>query len=109
MKLKFLILVLLLATAGGSVYWFETSHKADTSSGISVSGNIEATIADVSFKIAGRVVERPVDEGYMVKKGDLVALLDDSDLKCDVAMRAADLQTVQAALAELEAGSRKED
>ncbi|MGA2798187.1 MAG: efflux RND transporter periplasmic adaptor subunit [Thermoguttaceae bacterium] len=109
MKLKLLILILLLATAGGSVYWFETNHKAGTSSGISVSGNIEATIADVSFKIAGRVVERPVDEGYMVKKGDLVALLDDSDLKCDVAMRAADLQTVKAALAELEAGSRKED
>jgi len=109
MKLKLLILVLLLATAGGSVYWFQSNHKADTLSGISVSGNIEATIADVSFKIAGRVVERPVDEGYMVKKGDLVALMDDSDLKCDVAMRVAELQTAQAALAELEAGSRKED
>ncbi len=91
------------------MYWFETNHKTETLSGIRVSGNIEATIADVSFKIAGRVEQRPVDEGYMVKKGDLVALLDDSDLKCDVAMRAADLQTVQAALAELEAGSRKED
>ena len=109
MKVKLLILVLLLATAGGSVYWFETNHKADTLSGISVSGNIEATIADVSFKIGGRVVERPVDEGYMVKKGDLAALMDDSDLKCDVAMRVAELQTAQAALAELEAGSRKEE
>jgi membrane fusion protein YbhG len=109
MKLKLLSLVLVLATAGGSVYWFETKHKLDNSTGISVSGNIEATIADVSFKIAGRVEQRPVDEGYIVKKGDLVALLDDSDLKCDVAMRSADLQTVQAALAELEAGSRKED
>ncbi len=109
MKLKLLILILVLAVAGGGVYWFNNNHKAEMSSGINVSGNIEATIADVSFKIAGRVVERPVDEGYMVKKADLVALLDDADLKCDVAMRAAELSTAQAALAELEAGSRKED
>ena len=108
--MRLLIVLVLLAAAGGGVYWFENERKpAAAASGISVSGNIEATIADVSFKIAGRVVERPVDEGYMVKKGDLVALLDDADLKCDVAMRAADLQTAQAALAELEAGSRKED
>jgi HlyD family secretion protein len=109
MKLKILIPVLLLAVAGGGVYWFQTNHKANTSSEICVSGNIEATIAEVSFKIPGRVLERPVDEGYMVKKGDFAALLDDSDLKCDVAMHAADLQTAKAYLAELEAGSRPEE
>jgi HlyD family secretion protein len=108
--MRLLIVVLLLAAAGGGVYWIENQRKPEaSSSGINVSGNIEATIADVSFKIAGRVVERPVDEGYMVKQGDLIALLDDADLKCDVAMRAAELQTAQAVLAELEAGSRKED
>jgi HlyD family secretion protein len=110
MKPKILMLVLLLAAAGGGVYWFQTNrNKPSTSSEIRVSGNIEATIAEVSFKIPGRVTDRPVDEGYMVKKGDLAALLDDSDLKCDVAIRAADLQTAQAVLAELEAGSRPEE
>ncbi|MGD0519483.1 MAG: hypothetical protein ABSA26_18270, partial [Thermoguttaceae bacterium] len=110
MKLKILIPILLLAAAGGGVYWFQTNrNKASTSSEIRVSGNIEATITEVSFKIPGRVIQRPVDEGYMVKKGDLAALLDNADLKCDVAIRAADLQTAQAALAELEAGSRQEE
>lgn len=91
------------------MYWFKSVRTVDSSSQIRVSGNIEATIAEVSFKIAGRVIKRPVDEGYMVKTGDLVALLEDSDLKCDEAMRAADLQTAQAALAELVAGSRPEE
>jgi len=109
MKLKILILILLLGTAGGGVYWYKVVRPVESSSGIRVSGNIEATITEVSFKIPGRVMQRPVDEGYMVKKDALVALLDDSDLKCDVAMRAADLQTAQAFLAELEAGSRPQE
>ncbi len=109
MKLKILLVISILATASGGVYWLRTNHGVNSSSEIRVSGNIETTIAEVSFKIPGRVVERPVDEGYMVKKGDLAALLDDADLKCDVSMRAADLQAAQAALAELEAGSRIEE
>jgi multidrug efflux pump subunit AcrA (membrane-fusion protein) len=109
MKPKHLLLIVLLATAGGGAYWYQTTRTVESSSQIRVSGNIEATITEVSFKIAGRVVKRPVDEGYMVKQGDLTALLDDSDLVCEVSMRTADLQTAQAALAELEAGSRVED
>jgi HlyD family secretion protein len=110
MKFKFLMLILMLAAAGGTGYWwFNTNHPGKTLPKIRVSGNIEATIAEVSFKIPGRVIDRPVDEGYMVKKGDLAALLDDADLKCDAAIRAADLQAAQAYLAELESGSRPEE
>jgi HlyD family secretion protein len=108
-KLKMLLVIVVAAAAGSGAYWFRTNQGPISPGEIRVSGNIETTIAEVSFKIAGRVVERPVDEGYMVKKGDLAALLDDSDLKCDVAMRAADLEAAQAALAELEAGSRVEE
>lgn len=109
MKLKLFVLIILLAAAGGGVYWYENNQRVDSSSQIRVSGNIEATITEVSFKIPGRVIQRPVDEGYMVEKGQLTALLDDSDLKCDVEMRTADLQAAQAYLAELEAGSRPEE
>jgi HlyD family secretion protein len=109
MKTKILLLIVLLAAAGGGVYWYRTIGKVESSPQIRVSGNIEATITEVSFKIGGRVIKRPVDEGYMVKEGDLTALLDDSDLKCEVSMRAADLQADQAMLAELEAGSRPEE
>jgi HlyD family secretion protein len=108
---RVLILIVLFGVVGGSayVYWYKSNNKVESSSAIRVSGNIETTITDVSFKIPGRVVERPVDEGYLVEKGQLVAKLDDADLKCDVSMRAAELESAKAYLAELEAGSRPEE
>ena len=48
---------------------------------ILVSGNLELTQVDLSFKIAGRMIERTVDEGDWVKKGDLIARLDPVQLQ----------------------------
>ena len=76
---------------------------------IRVSGNVEVTEAEVSFKIAGRVVERLVGEGESVEKGQTVARLDDSELSREAALRRAEVQAAEAALAELEAGSRPEE
>jgi len=76
---------------------------------IRVSGNIEVTDAEVSFKIPGRVEARLVDEGETVKAGQTVARLDSAELTQEVAVRRADVQAVQAVLAELEAGSRPEE
>ena len=76
---------------------------------IRVSGNIEITDAEVSFKIPGRVEVRLVDEGETVKAGQTVARLDSAELTQEVAARRAEVQAVQAILAELEAGSRPEE
>ena len=76
---------------------------------IRVSGNIEVTDAEVSFKIPGRVEARLVDEGEMVRAGQTIARLDSAELAQEVAARRAERQAVQAALAELEAGSRPEE
>jgi HlyD family secretion protein len=76
---------------------------------IRVSGNIEVTDAEVSFKIPGRVEARLVDEGETVKAGQTIARLDSAELAQEVAARRAEMQAVQAALAELEAGSRPEE
>jgi HlyD family secretion protein len=74
-----------------------------------VSGNIEMTDAEVSFKIPGRVVERLVSEGETVKAGQIVARLDTSELTQEVALRKAEVRAAEAALAELETGSRPEE
>jgi len=76
---------------------------------VTVSGNIEVTETAVSFKIPGRVINRPADEGQLLKAGQLVASLDDSDLKDEVGRREAELEAAKAALSELEAGSRSEE
>lgn len=76
---------------------------------IRVSGNIEITDAELGFKLAGRVLERPVDEGDLVKAGQLIARLESADIEREVAGRKADVALAAAALAELEAGSRPEE
>jgi HlyD family secretion protein len=74
-----------------------------------LSGNIEVTDAQLGFKVAGRVAERLVSEGDQVKAGQLVARLDDAEQKEQVALRRAELAGAEAALAELEAGSRPQE
>lgn len=54
--------------------------KNDSSHSIRVSGNIELTQVNISFKIPGKMVERLVEEGVFVKKGATIARLDQQQL-----------------------------
>lgn len=76
---------------------------------LKVSGNVEVTQFQASFRVAGRVLERPVDEGQLVKAGQLIARLDDQDLKQQLALRQADAASAKAALDRLLAGSRSQE
>ena len=108
-KLPLLIIVVLLVAGGGTAYWYWGKHRAGDDAQIRVSGNIEATETQVSFKIPGRVMHRYVDEGMMVEKGEKIADLETGDLQSNVDLRRAELKVAQAALAELQAGSRVEE
>jgi HlyD family secretion protein len=76
---------------------------------LALSGNIEVVQVEASFRVAGKVLERPVDEGQTVEAGQLLARLDARDLEQQVAMRRADAATARAALDAMLAGSRKEE
>ena len=76
---------------------------------IKVSGTVEVTTAELSFKVGGRLSRRLVDEGMQVAAGQTVALLEDDELKQERSARSADEKAVRAALADLEAGSRREE
>jgi len=102
-----LIVGALLLAVGAGVY--VQSRTTPDSGALRVSGNIEITDAEVSFKIAGRVVERLVSEGETVQAGQLVARLDTGELVQEVALRNAEVRAAEAALAELETGSRPEE
>jgi membrane fusion protein YbhG len=76
---------------------------------LKLSGNIEAHESVVSFKVQGRIVELPVEEGRYVKQGELLARLDDDDYRQQVSV---DEATVRAREAELDlalAGSRVQE
>ncbi|MDR3580582.1 MAG: efflux RND transporter periplasmic adaptor subunit [Oryzomonas sp.] len=86
-----------------------THHKPVESATLKVSGTIEVTTVELSFKVGGRMAQRLVDEGEMVTAGQLVARLEDDELKEDKNARAAEKRAAQAALADLQAGSRREE
>jgi HlyD family secretion protein len=88
---------------------FAVRHIPERKSGISVSGTIEVTSVELSFKVGGRMGQRLVDEGEMVRPGQVVARLEDDELKEERSARAADERAALAALADLKAGSRREE
>jgi HlyD family secretion protein len=106
---KKLLAGLLALLVVAAVIFYVIRAGSSHASIIRLSGNIEVTDAEVSFKIPGRVVTCLVDEGELVKAGQLVARLESADLAEEVALRKADAQNAQAALDELLAGYRKED
>jgi HlyD family secretion protein len=50
--------------------------KGRTGGNIVISGNIELTQVDIAFKIPGKLIELPIDEGAPVAKGTILARLD---------------------------------
>jgi HlyD family secretion protein len=76
---------------------------------LKVSGTVETTTVELSFKVGGRLAKRLVDEGMTVSAGQTVALLEDDELRQERAARTAEEKAALAALADLEAGSRREE
>jgi len=76
---------------------------------VSVTGTIEATQVDVSVKITGRILERLVNEGDKVTRGQPLVRLDDSELAADVRRLEAGLRSAQATLRDLEKGARPQE
>jgi RND family efflux transporter MFP subunit len=74
-----------------------TVAPIDISETLSQTGDIQArTETDLGFRIDGKIIERPVDVGSTVQKGDVIARLDDQPARNRV-------QAAQAAVASAEA------
>ncbi len=99
MKKRILIIILILAAAGGAVWVFRGMGKAPEDR-LVLSGNIELTEINIAFKTAGRLVERTVDEGDGVKKGQIIARLDRDQLLAQREREAAGLVSSESQLAQ---------
>jgi len=109
MKKPAVVVITAAVVIAAAITYYISRHRGSSHDTITVAGNIETTTVAASFKIAGRIAERPVDEGEIVKTGQFVARLDSADLDHEVAIRKADADAARATLAELEAGSRIEE
>ncbi|NLH74467.1 MAG: HlyD family efflux transporter periplasmic adaptor subunit [Verrucomicrobia bacterium] len=105
------VLILLLAVGIGVFVIYRHGRDLGGSNGdaVRVSGNIEVTEVELSFKVAGRLVRRAVSEGDLVRDGELVAQLDPTEFEQEAALRRAEVSVARAMLAELEAGARPQE
>jgi HlyD family secretion protein len=103
-------LLVLLAIGGAVVYfhplWF---RKPAVENVLKLSGNIEAHESLVSFKVTGRIIALPVEEGMTLKSGDLLARLDSDDYRQQVAEDESAIRVRDRQLALGLAGSRTQD
>ena len=101
--------ILALAALAGGAWKLLGTRETAPSGRLFGNGTVEATEVEVSAKVAGKVVELPIVEGDAIRAGNLVAVLDSEELQGQVEQAEAAVRAAQAALAELEAGTRSED
>jgi HlyD family secretion protein len=102
MRKRIVIVVLVLLAALGAYLLFSDRAGKNANDQIIVSGNIELTEVNIAFKTSGRLIERTVDEGDVVKKGQLIARLDRDQLLAQRDREAAGLQSANSQLAQAE-------
>ena len=101
MKTRLVLVAVVLIFGAGALTGYSLYFKNDgATDSLLVSGNIEAHESVVSFKaVQSRVVELPFDEGQWVKAGTILARLDDSDYRQQVAINEAALRVQEQMLA----------
>jgi len=77
--MKRVIIVSLLVVIAFAIWW-EERPQAQT---LVLTGTVDGNEVVVASKITGRIVKLAVDDGQRVKAGDLVAVLDQDELRAD--------------------------
>ena len=104
-----IVILLAAAVAAGVYYYSQLTKKAAPVNQLTLSGNIEAHESLVGFKVQGRIVELPVEEGQQVAQGALLARLDDADFKQKVRIDQAAVRVRESNLALTLAGTRHQE
>jgi len=104
------VLILLAVLIAAGVYFYpRLAKKTELDNQLALSGNIEAHESLVSFKVQGRIIDLPVEEGQSVEPGALLARLEDADYKQKVRIDEASVHVRKSNLALTLAGTREQE
>lgn len=110
MKRRLPIFIVLAAVVAVAAYIYPRFRKKPQAENeIVLSGNIEAHESLVSFKVPGRIIELPVEEGQSVAAGALLAHLEDADYRQRVRIDEASVHVRRSNLALTLAGTREQE
>jgi HlyD family secretion protein len=95
---RFFILLGIIFVIAANYYYFSTDHSPD----LDLIGTVDANQVIVSAQVEGRIQKLLVDEGTPVKAGDLIAILDPSELQAQDAAAEATIGSLQHKVAEMQ-------
>ena len=104
-----ILIVLAAAIAAGVYYYPRFAKKPEPQNQLTLSGNIEAHESLVGFKVPGRIVDLPVQEGQQIEQGALLARIEDADLEQKVRIDEDSVRVRQSDLALTLAGTRHQE
>lgn len=110
MKRLIRIMILLAVAIAAGVYFYpRLTQKPAPVTQITLSGNIEAHESLVGFKVPGRIVDLPIEEGQQVEQGALLARLESADYRQKVRIDEASVHVRESDLALTLAGTREQE
>jgi len=77
--MKRVILLVVIVAVGVAIWWVERPRPQT----LVLTGTVDGNEVVVGSKITGRIVTLAVDDGQYVKAGDLIAVLDQDELRAD--------------------------
>ena len=89
-------MAVILVLALGGVAWYLLAHSGGSPGVIPVSGRVEGDDAAVGAKISGRIREITVREGDHVEAGQVIAVLDDAQIRAREQQSEAAVRQAQA-------------
>ncbi len=95
---KFFILLGIIFVIAAIYYGFSVDHSKD----LVLIGTVDSNQVIVSAQVEGRILKLMVDEGTPVKAGDLIAVLDPSELQTQEAAAAANIASLQNKVSEMQ-------
>ncbi|HKF02407.1 MAG TPA: efflux RND transporter periplasmic adaptor subunit [Candidatus Sulfotelmatobacter sp.] len=95
---RFFMLLGIIFVIAATYYYFSTDHSKD----LVLIGTVDANQVIVSAQVEGRIQKLLVDEGTPVKAGDLIAVLDPSELKAQTAAATATIASLQQKVEEMQ-------
>jgi HlyD family secretion protein len=95
---RFFIFLGIIFVMAAVYYFFSTNHSKD----LVLIGTVDSNQVIVSAQVEGRIQKLLVDEGTPVKAGDLIAVLDASELQTQEAAATANIASVQHKVSEMQ-------
>jgi multidrug resistance efflux pump len=95
---RFFILLGIIFVISAIYYFFSADHSKD----LVLVGTVDSNQVIVSAQVEGRIQRLLVDEGTPVKAGDLIAVLDPSELQTQEAAAAANISSLENRVAEMQ-------